>query len=340
MQLFSQPNAIKHLFNSPSVQDEITTLIQQSKVSLKIAVTWFTNRDLFNEIIQKLNEPNYQVDLIVLNDRINNKKEGVDFQQLIRPNSNFYYSDTSSMVHHKFCIIDEKIVVTGSYNWTYYAENRNWENVLVLSEPDVVSEYIKEFDRVIEQHKGNRVDNVISKRKFDVAFAPDEYLKTDYLFQARNEEKKGNVLTAAKIYTEALKIDNNNQELMKARNTIISKYNNEVYSVAPFEIGILFNNGYSMAIPAYAPLPFTSKPLIGLTTSSTSRDFNVTVQKVDVTTSTKIFTFNNLVPQPENTPKIEYILHLEKNGILTVTCKELNGRGKTKTEPIDLKNWC
>ena len=115
-----------------NIQDELIKRINQSTDNLKIAVTWFTNHDLFDAVIKKLANPEYKVTLIVLNDRINNKQEGVNFQRLIESNGSFYYSSVENMVHHKFCIIDDKIVITGSYNWTYYAENRNWENIVIL----------------------------------------------------------------------------------------------------------------------------------------------------------------------------------------------------------------
>ena len=112
------------------IQDELISQINLAENSLKIAVTWFTNHELFNAVLSKLDKEGFHASLMVLNDRINNKKEGVDFQQFIKKKGNFYYSVVENMVHHKFCIIDDKIVVTGSYNWTYYAEQRNWENVM------------------------------------------------------------------------------------------------------------------------------------------------------------------------------------------------------------------
>jgi len=80
--------------------------------------------------------------LVVLNDRINNKREGVNFQALINRKGKFYYSDVDQMLHHKFCIVDEKRVVTGLYNWTYHAESRNWENMQEITEPSAVDQYV------------------------------------------------------------------------------------------------------------------------------------------------------------------------------------------------------
>ena len=54
-----------------NIQNELLNKIEQSEKSLKIAVTWFTNRKLFNAILQKLTNQDFEVELIVQNDRIN-----------------------------------------------------------------------------------------------------------------------------------------------------------------------------------------------------------------------------------------------------------------------------
>ena len=47
--------------------------------------------------------------------------------------------------HHKVMIIDEKQVITGSYNFTYAAENRNAENVLFLDSEALALEYLRKL---------------------------------------------------------------------------------------------------------------------------------------------------------------------------------------------------
>ena len=52
-------------------------------------------------------------------------------------------------MHHKFCIVDNNITITGSYNWTYYAESRNIENVLITDDELIANQYEKEFVSII-----------------------------------------------------------------------------------------------------------------------------------------------------------------------------------------------
>lgn len=48
-------------------------------------------------------------------------------------------------MHDKFTIFDERLVATGSYNWTQSAEVANYENLVVLDDPDVVARFLREF---------------------------------------------------------------------------------------------------------------------------------------------------------------------------------------------------
>ncbi len=58
-------------------------------------------------------------------------------------------------LHHKFFIIDNKIVVTGSYNFTKAAEDSNDENVLIIHSPELAQAYLQEFAKVWLQAGGN-----------------------------------------------------------------------------------------------------------------------------------------------------------------------------------------
>lgn len=320
-----------------SIKQELLERIDNSNQSLKIAVTWFTNKELFNAIIKKLEVPNFKVELIVLNDRINNKREGVDFQKLVDLEGDFYYSEIEDMVHHKFCIIDDETVVTGSYNWTYYAENRNWENVVILDNPKIVNGYISEFEKITSHF--SKIKKVSEHQKQTLSINSNEYLETDYLFQAKRECDNGNELEAAKIYTEILKINKKNSAIVTAQKEIVSKYNQQEFLVCPFEIGISFKSGYSMAIPAFEKLPITiTRP--GLTTIVNQTSVHITIQKFHTYPIT-IATLDlmNIQPSPESTLKVQHQLTLDKNGFLTIVCSEVGGYGRRVTKIVDIKNW-
>jgi len=51
-------------------------------------------------------------------------------------------------MHNKFAIIDNAIVLTGSYNWTVSASNNNQENILIIESKLVVSNYQNEYNKL------------------------------------------------------------------------------------------------------------------------------------------------------------------------------------------------
>ncbi len=69
------------------------------------------------------------------------KQAGLD----VRPDGN------AGLMHHKVIIIDEEIVITGSYNFTNSAETRNDENLVILYNQQVAEYFLQEFQRVFGQ---------------------------------------------------------------------------------------------------------------------------------------------------------------------------------------------
>jgi phosphatidylserine/phosphatidylglycerophosphate/cardiolipin synthase-like enzyme len=51
------------------------------------------------------------------------------------------------LMHDKLMIIDDETVVTGSFNYTYSAEHRNVENLLVIRDPALAAQYVQHWRR-------------------------------------------------------------------------------------------------------------------------------------------------------------------------------------------------
>jgi phosphatidylserine/phosphatidylglycerophosphate/cardiolipin synthase-like enzyme len=51
------------------------------------------------------------------------------------------------VLHHKVFIIDDKIVVAGSFNFSSSARDENDENMLIITDADLAAQYIEEFNR-------------------------------------------------------------------------------------------------------------------------------------------------------------------------------------------------
>lgn len=51
-------------------------------------------------------------------------------------------------LHHKFALIDDRRIVTGSHNWSPSANHQNDETVLIVDNPTVARHFRREFDRL------------------------------------------------------------------------------------------------------------------------------------------------------------------------------------------------
>lgn len=64
------------------------------------------------------------------------------------------------LVHSKYIIIDNKYLATGSFNYSHSAENKNDENLLLISIQLVVEKFKNNFNRLWESYKKYELINV------------------------------------------------------------------------------------------------------------------------------------------------------------------------------------
>ena len=121
--------------------------IHKAEKTIFIAVAWFTNYDIFNEIVLKASE-GCSVQLMISNDDINNT--AIDFSHLEIFDGKVYKigNGMDELMHNKFCIIDYKTIITGSYNWSYKANN-NFENIIINYNNEMLAnQFVKEFNQI------------------------------------------------------------------------------------------------------------------------------------------------------------------------------------------------
>ncbi|XP_061839761.1 mitochondrial cardiolipin hydrolase isoform X2 [Nerophis lumbriciformis] len=51
-------------------------------------------------------------------------------------------------MHHKFAVVDNRLLITGSLNWTLAAVQSNSENIIITEEPALVRPFMREFSRL------------------------------------------------------------------------------------------------------------------------------------------------------------------------------------------------
>lgn len=126
------------------IQNRILFHLDKAKVSIRVVMAWFTNDVLFQKLVEK-HQQGIDVTLALYDDGVN-KKHGVDISKI--PHINIKRGTGGGLMHDKFCVIDNQVVITGSYNWTNNAEFRNDENITVEKDPEQATRYSQEYRRL------------------------------------------------------------------------------------------------------------------------------------------------------------------------------------------------
>ena len=136
------------------IQNTIIENLSNAKRSLKIAMAWFTNPYIFKALLRICKrKEELNVILLINNDLINNRPNGLPFDKLIQAGAKLYIAEPPTLIHHKFCIIDDQIVIDGSYNWTILAERNNDENIVVIQNGNAIDSFIDAFDSLIRKYE-------------------------------------------------------------------------------------------------------------------------------------------------------------------------------------------
>lgn len=183
-----------------NIAEYIITKINNATNNIKIAVAWFTNFDLFNCVKSALNR-GIHITLVTNNDLINNGGYCLNFDELIKSGLKLHLVEYPELLHYKFCIIDDKTIMTGSYNWTFYAEEINKEDVVVIEDlPEVTSYFVNVFNSLTEQYRlvDKMPDTVSDRPQYDRS-SFKQYISEELVLRAkRNIGDKKDTLRKAK----------------------------------------------------------------------------------------------------------------------------------------------
>lgn len=124
----------------------ILSEIRAATQSVKIAVAWFTDADVFNLLIKKRQE-GISVMLVLSDDHLNfNQAYSLDFESF-RSSGCILVVQERSFMHHKFCIIDETVLLMGSVNYTKNGFFKNKESFFkITDEPNTIQDFLSEFE--------------------------------------------------------------------------------------------------------------------------------------------------------------------------------------------------
>jgi len=138
---------------------KLIELIQNASTCIHAAIYMITDKKIADELI---NAHNRGVDVKIITDEISSGTFGKT-HLLAESGVSVYIFDTgekkddpkffnnAALMHHKFMIVDNKIVWTGSFNWTVAANRKNQENIILSEDKNICAQYENHFIKMLSE---------------------------------------------------------------------------------------------------------------------------------------------------------------------------------------------
>lgn len=123
----------------------LRSLIEGTRRTLDIAVFTLTD-DRLTEAVLDAHDRGVAVRILTDDDKAYDR--GSDVFRLAKSGVPVLFDHSPHHFHHKFAVIDDRVLVTGSYNWTRGASKDNRENFLVTEDPGQVADFAGGFDQM------------------------------------------------------------------------------------------------------------------------------------------------------------------------------------------------
>lgn len=188
----------------------IIKLLNDAKSQILVAMAYFTDEYLFRILLRRAQE-GIKVHLIVRDDEVNTMS-GIDYAALKSVGG---YFDYNKSIHHKFCVIDAKAVLSGSYNWTNQAKSNHEDIILIDEDIQIAAMYITKFFIIkdpLRSFRRSRLQDFEGNRGTTL---PDE----------KRQERRSGVLKRMRERKERL-----------SKNTNMGQYTEVLYSNNPDSI--------------------------------------------------------------------------------------------------------
>lgn len=146
--------AISHSNSCPKIQvcftpgqdctAEITDVIDGAKQSIFVQAYSFTSAPIAAHLIAA-KKRGVKVNVILDKSQKTQRYSASHF--LVNQHIPCWIDYKPAIAHNKVMIIDEKEVITGSFNFTKAAQNKNAENLLIIRDPALANLYLKNWQQ-------------------------------------------------------------------------------------------------------------------------------------------------------------------------------------------------
>jgi len=190
---------------SDNPQKAIIKNINQAEAFINMAMYVFTDKEIALPLIDAQKRG--------VKVRVYLDKDQVDYEYsqsrfLVQKGIKIRESNNNYIMHHKFAIIDNRLLLAGSYNWTFSANNRNDENLMVIDDPEIIKIFQNQFVNLwTNKYSLERTRQLYKIAKVDFPFlsttSPEPEVQTININSASPEELT-NILQISELLTQKI----------------------------------------------------------------------------------------------------------------------------------------
>jgi len=131
------------------VLSALASLLSSAQESIHFLAFSFTSNDL-GVIVREKAEAGLTIAGVMDQEQVSSN-QGTEYDPFKQADLDVRIDGNAGQMHHKVFIVDEKIVVLGSYNFSQSAEERNDENIIIVYNAVIAEQFMLEFERVQSQ---------------------------------------------------------------------------------------------------------------------------------------------------------------------------------------------
>tara|TARA_B100001093_G_scaffold386085_1_gene371968 strand:- start:243 stop:1055 length:813 start_codon:yes stop_codon:yes gene_type:complete len=131
-----------------NIRENILADLDKAKQVIWICMYLFTDYKIARKVLEKYRE-GLSVEIILQDDEINRREELQSRYWNKIPSILWWYPKTDGgILHHKFCIIDGRVIWDGSFNFTHTAATKNKESYFTDKNVETVHKYADQFKKI------------------------------------------------------------------------------------------------------------------------------------------------------------------------------------------------
>ncbi len=130
------------------VAAHLVDLLYSARKSIRILAYSFTSDDLADAVLERARQ-GVDVTAVFEAQQVASNTGG-EYERLKQAGLDVRLDGNPRNMHHKVILIDDQIVVFGSYNFTANAEMKNDENLLVIHNAEIANQFLEEFKRIFD----------------------------------------------------------------------------------------------------------------------------------------------------------------------------------------------